>query len=345
MASFDEILAQLHTNATLEDVDEAIVITSSRQFQIPANYNLTIGYAGDVNSQIITFNLPLTHESHSLFDCQNKKIKWKNMVSGTEGFSTLINPVAADNADDGWTCQWEVPPEAMTQAGNLEVAIALYDISKNGKIAFAWNTPSYKGFTIGESFADIGLVLDDSETLPAADEILSINAETRMIVAPKGYNMTIANYGDIGITNVYFQVNKYLKGMDISDTNTKIKINAKFNDYIAQGITDVTAKPITEEGNKVLIKWPVSPDITSAIDESTNEPFTGTFTISITFSQKDGKDYTKRWTSAAFSGLTIAPSLLTDDAEAFAIRNEQAVEQIIDTYFDDNEFTIEEEIY
>jgi hypothetical protein len=146
MANFDEILRNLHDSATLTDTDGIITITPSRQFQVPADYNLTIGYAGDVNSQIITFKLPQSHEGHSLFNCINKKIKWKNLTSGTEGFSTLINSKAAD---DGWTCQWEVPPEVMTQAGNLEVAIVLYDLAANGRIAFAWNTPSYKGFIIG----------------------------------------------------------------------------------------------------------------------------------------------------------------------------------------------------
>jgi hypothetical protein len=146
MANFDEILRNLHDSATLTDTDGIITITPSRQFQVPADYNVTIGYAGDVNSQIITFKLPQHHEGHSLFNCKNKKIKWKNLTSGTEGFSTLVNSIAAD---DGWTCQWEVPPEAMTQAGNLEVAIVLYDLAANGRIAFAWNTPSYKGFIIG----------------------------------------------------------------------------------------------------------------------------------------------------------------------------------------------------
>jgi hypothetical protein len=32
MANFDEILATLHASASLRDADDAIVITSSRQF-------------------------------------------------------------------------------------------------------------------------------------------------------------------------------------------------------------------------------------------------------------------------------------------------------------------------
>jgi hypothetical protein len=69
MASFDEILAKLHDNSLLKDTDGVITITPTRQFKVPAEYNLTIAYSGDVNSQIITFKLPFTHEGHSLFDC------------------------------------------------------------------------------------------------------------------------------------------------------------------------------------------------------------------------------------------------------------------------------------
>jgi hypothetical protein len=92
----------------------------------------------------------------------------------------------------------------MTDAGSLEIAIVLYDLSKNGRPAFVWNTPSYSGFNIGKSFADIGIFSESGNIMPAADEILSINSETRMIVAPSNYNNTGALYGDKGVSKVYF---------------------------------------------------------------------------------------------------------------------------------------------
>ena len=101
MANFDDILKELHDSATLVDVDDVIVITPTRQFKVPAEYNLTIAYSGDVNSQIITFKLPFTHEGHSLFHCKNKKIKWKNTQSKTEGLSTLETKLRKKAETDG----------------------------------------------------------------------------------------------------------------------------------------------------------------------------------------------------------------------------------------------------
>jgi hypothetical protein len=257
------------------------------------------------------------------------------MVSGTEGFSTLINPVAADN---GWTCQWEVPPEAMTQAGNLEVAIVLYDLAASGRIAFAWNTPSYKGFIIGETFADIGLMFGLDEVMPAADEILSINAETRMIVAPRGYNTTVANYGDKGISKVYFQVDKYVRGIDV--LTSKIIVNVKLNSEVTEKtFLGEAVKPITQEGNKVLICWDISKTITNNASY-----YTGQFTISVTFIANEGSAAEKKWTSSSYSGLSIGESLLLTDESHVAERDEglfkTIVNEQIDNYFEDNEFTI-----
>jgi hypothetical protein len=242
MASFDDILANLHDNAKLTDKDDVIEITSARKFVIPSNFDMTLAYVGDVNSQVVRFDIPSTHEGHELGACTYKKLRWRAMANGTEGTSDLIKS-ATQTAAKGVIYEWEFPPEVARQAGTLEIAISFYDINEeDGHIAFAWNTPVYNGFKIGDTLANVGLEWNEN-TLPAADEILTINRETRMIVAPKGYNMTIANYGDRGITNVYFQVDKFIGGMDITQSN--IKINAKFNDYVAQGIEDVNARPLT----------------------------------------------------------------------------------------------------
>ena len=337
MASFDEILTKLHDNATLSDSDGIITITPTRQFQVPADYNLIIAYAGDVNSQIITFKLPLTHEAHNLFNCEHKRIKWKNMTSGTEGFSTLENAAVET---DGWICQWEVPPEAMTQSGNLEVAIVLYNLAESGRLAFAWNTSKFKGFLIGETFADVGIMLGINEVLPAADEILSIVVENRTIVAPKGYNTTVANYGDKGISKVYFQVDKYVRGINVLES--KIIINVKLNsDLTKKTYLDDAVKPVTEEGNKVLICWDISKVITNNADY-----YSGKFTISVTFIANEGTDQERKWTSSSYNGLSIGESLLLTDENHIAERDEGVFKKVIyeeiDNYLDENEFAIGE---
>jgi hypothetical protein len=98
---------------------------------------------------------------------------------------------------------WEVPAEACTQAGTLEISISIYDKSGN-QVVFSWNTAKYAGLTIGGSLESVGF------EFPPKDEILVIDRDTKSIVAPAGYNNTICNYGEVGVTEVYFLVNRYL---------------------------------------------------------------------------------------------------------------------------------------
>jgi hypothetical protein len=116
MANFDAILKNLHTSATLSDAekDAPIKVSARRIFEVSEDYNTVLGYAGDVNSQIVTFELPKFHEGHDLSLCQNKKLKWKNLRSGTEGVSDLEDIVVGENT---WTAAWCVPPEIMTTSG------------------------------------------------------------------------------------------------------------------------------------------------------------------------------------------------------------------------------------
>ena len=204
MANFDDILKNLHDSATLEDTEilTPIVVTSNRTFEVPNGYNLILAYAGDVNSQIVTFQFPKFHEKHDLSKCQKKKIKWKNLTSGTEGRSNL--KVIDDSSEDKWTASWEVPPEIMTAASVIEIGISLYDIYPDSNlIAFSWNTATFRGFSVSESFSEVGDVWDEGY-YPAKNEILNISVDNRNIVAPSGYNSVIANFGDIGISKVFF---------------------------------------------------------------------------------------------------------------------------------------------
>ena len=220
MANFTDALSNLHSTygnskkTLLSDSDsgKVIKITDKRTFDVESGYNTILGYAGDINSQIVTFTLPRSHEGHDLSQCSNKELLWKNKSSGAEGTSTL-EWTTPSNSDTTFTAKWEVPPAAMTQAGVLEIAITIYDIHNN-EIAFSWNTAPYSGFSIGASFSEVGTSLGTSEKLPAKNEILAINAEDRTIVAPAGYDPLIANFGDKGTSKVYFSIDKILHFQD-----------------------------------------------------------------------------------------------------------------------------------
>jgi hypothetical protein len=135
------MIKSLHDNkGSLDDdglsVDPKGVITidNKRQFTLPANFNPVIGYEGDVNSQIITFDLPATVEGHKLTECKNKIIKWSNLQNGLEGRSKL-EPVG-EVTEGRQYLQWKVEPDVFVKAGTIQIAISFYDTDTAGKIAF-----------------------------------------------------------------------------------------------------------------------------------------------------------------------------------------------------------------
>jgi hypothetical protein len=79
-------------------------------------------------------------------------------------------------------------------------------------------------------------------SLPAKDEILIIDRETKNILAPNGYNNLVCNRGEVGIAHLYFLVNKNLgKGKLLQEENSKasfkfhIVINGKLIDSYTEG--------------------------------------------------------------------------------------------------------------
>lgn len=349
MASFDEILASLHNDAILADdaVDTPITVTNQRQFEVPSDYDLVLGYAGDVNSQVVTFKLPRKHESHDLYACAYKKLKWKNLASGVEGTSTLT---AADPSETAMIVTWEVPSQAMTQAGNIEVAISYYDISDNGAIAFSWNTATFSGFKVGASFVHVGEYWDNGK-MPAKNEILNVNTEGRQIIAPVNYNNNICNYGDIGTSKVFFAIDKNIRGIDVFDDAAAVYVNVQFGTEVTEWmeIPKDNFKPYSENADKAIACWDVPAKISN-----NNYGYIGNISISLKFEMEDGNgNITKRWVSSSFTQLSIGPSLLTNTVVDIAERNEdlikeivaESVDEIIDKevgeYFDEHSFVVE----
>ena len=350
MASFEEILAKLHDDARLVDdaMDTPITITNQRKFEVPNGYDLVLGYAGDVNSQVVSFRLPRNHEAHDLFLCKHKVLKWKNLTSGAEGTSTLT---AAESSDNAIITTWEVPPEVMTQAGNVEVAFSLYDISENGIIAFSWNTPTFSGFKVENSFVHVGTTWAEGK-MPAKNEILNVDTEGRQIVAPANYNKIFCNYGDIGTSKIFFAIDKNVRGIDISDATAAVDVNIKFGTETTQWMPIPRAdnfKPYSENADKLIVCWDVPASITN------NEyHYIGNISISLKFEVKDeNNEPIKRWVSSAFTQLEIGPSLLTHTVIDIAERDENLVRELveetvnevideeIDEYFDEREFVVE----
>ena len=299
--NFDKILAGLHTNdstSTLTDSSGVVTINEKREFELPSDgYDTVLAYSGDINSQIITFQLPETHEGHNLFGCKHKKLKWKNLSSGIDGVSDLIE--VEDEGENG-IVKWEIPPEAFTQAGVLEISLSLYDV-KNEIVVFSWNTPTSTVFSVGSGFEEVPLDL----TLPAENEILLI-CENKQIVAPKGYNNHIANFGEVGTTKVYFQCKKNVAGIDLTEEVTSIEVLINFDNATYKDPNKPTIKEISEES--VLIIWETPPEVTNNENQ-----YSGNIKISLIFGIKDKDNkFEKCWKTSSYSQLYIGDALVKD---------------------------------
>lgn len=336
--NYDEQLNSIHDTGISDNPEETgyIQITEKRQFTPSTNFDTTVAYEGDINSQIITFNIFPTFDGHSLYGCGNKKIKCKNLSSGVEGLFDIEPAGTAEKFD---VYEWHIPPEMCTQSGELEVSLHFYDIDEGGKVVYSWNTATWQGLSIGKSNNNV------SGFFPARDEILIVDRETKNIVAPVGYNNVICNYGEIGIGCVYLLINRYLdRKRELDALNGDLTIHVVFNGYKYVVDAETVSKALyTEEiGNNkdslVLITWEVEKGLTAENLGS------GSIKIAIKCSHNG-----KTWVSNEYSGLRIdasvalidlpdGPTISEDELNAIV---RQMVGPCVDEYLSSNEFIIE----
>ena len=311
MAKFDSLLQQIHIGSTagpiVTEENEYITITKDRKFVLPKDFNTVIAYEGDINSQIITFECPIVSEGHDLSKCQEKRVRWKNMASGHEG-STKLKATELENT---MLLSWEVPAEAFTKSGNLTVSISIFDYL-DGRVAFSWNTPTFTELRIGDTLDSVGYHIgqEREDYLPPKNEILLINNETRKITAPTGYNNVFCNYGDVNTSVVFFQVKRYIRGIDLLDEGTIVNIYWKMKDLsnVDSSAADTgsqerflyTVELDDRDGEGLVnIVWRPSRRITENV-----VGYYGPITIQIELISTDGKV----WRSGTYNELTIGQS-------------------------------------
>ena len=213
---------------------------------------------------------------------------------------------------------WELPAEACTQAGSIEISITIYDKQdvENGHVVFSWNTSNYTGLSIGQSMATIGT------DFPPKDEILMIDSDTKNIIAPVGYNNIVGYYGEIGVSEVNFLINRYVgkkKEIDVMNENTHIRIYVIMAGYMGSDSTEThpgnfklreyTVESRETNDGLVLLTWKLPAGITNGPGKATN------FEITVSFYQTEivgGIEVdTVRWFSNVYSNLRIGDSVLS----------------------------------
>ena len=303
MASFDSLLESLHSNAVVKDSAETYIeIDNRRQFKPSSDFDTTIAYEGDINSQIVVFKCQKIYDAHDLSKCQYKQLRWKNLTSGLEGVSDLTIDKEITNP---MNLYWEVPSELCTSYGTIEISVKFYDVSDKA-IVFSWNTSLYTGLSIGKSIDSV------SFNFPPKNEILIIDKDTKHVVAPPGYNNVICNYGEVGVANVYFLINRYLgknSDLDILGDGIEVYIYVIMHGYRKkQRITNITSYTL-DTGNRekeglVFINWKV-PAIFTCEDYGAN-----LMEISLEITHKADGVIDQRWISSAYSKLEVGSSLV-----------------------------------
>jgi hypothetical protein len=157
--NFDELLTSIHNGngqkPIVSDVEESIMIDAEKRiFIIPQGINTKIGITNDYNSNELTFKCPTKIEEHDITKCSHAVIKWYNMTSLMLGSTELLrsNTIETIENREYITMKWIVPPEALTKAGSLQVALCFCDIVKdeadNDIIVYKWNSEICTVFSV-----------------------------------------------------------------------------------------------------------------------------------------------------------------------------------------------------
>ena len=240
---------------------------------------------------------------------------------------------------------WEVPSEMCAQSGAVEISISIYDI-ENEHIVFSWNTAKYSGLTVANSMDSVGC------DFPAKNEILIIDRETRSISAPTGYNNIICNYGEVGVTEIYFLVNRHLgkkKELDVLSEDTNVSIYITMNDNFGRdNSTDrITKKIYTNtaaeyKDSLVLITWKVPEGITAG----SNGPCG--LSIMLSFEKNkvvEGKKVIEyKWNSNTYNSLSVGESLyqFQEGSGSWGL-TEEYINSQIENFLENNNFIISDE--
>jgi hypothetical protein len=148
----------------------------------------------------------------------------------------------------------------------------------------------------------------------------------------------ICNYGEVGVSNVYFQINKYLdkKGtLDVmeADVNIYAFIGGRYYNVNPNTISKKLYTSNVEESGDVLVlfKWEVEEGITAGSFGA------GNIRIAIEF-----KHNGKTWISNEYGNLAIGRSILQVDINPQPdVTTLDAVAAVVEGYLLQNEFVID----
>jgi hypothetical protein len=125
-----------------------------------------------------------------------------------------------------------------------------------GSIAYQWNTAIFSGFNVGATLENV------ETSAPVRSKILTLNADTKNITLPTGYNTTIASQYDVGVSHVYIQTNRYIQGMDLTAEDVEVYLGWQTNTHSGVNLCQVTKQySLIDTDDLVVIDWEVDQNL------------------------------------------------------------------------------------
>lgn len=340
--NFEELLKQIHDGNSeflIKDSEPVITInTIKRTLDLPSGFITQIGITNDYNSNAIRFETDVLVEGHDVSKCASVAIKWHNVAANAYGvFEVPQNKRIVSN--DKMQFEWIIPPEALTKAGKLRVAISFSDYNNEGKshknLIYKWNSQVCESLTVTQGLDTVG-----EEGMPFA-QILQLDMRTRNIIIPADFNTTIANAGDCGVITIPIRVGRFYNNIDFENATLRLLLQNANKEAIVQTLVD---KHIIEslDGNIkddwIEYSWEVPAKITEA-------PGSIALAIQIRFEEpelsRDGNTvYDFIWNSNVCTSLKIGQSFLTptiqpyDAEEGYPFVPENGLLELLKAEFD-----------
>lgn len=305
MADYNSIIDMIqagHSGAMLEDGSPKLILdATTRKISAEYGFENVVGITNEINSSKITFSIPATAEGHVINECDFKVVKWINTTSGERGVDNLIPTVQPQ------IFEWIIPPEAMTHAGPLKVALSFYDIDEvsNSRMTYLWNSLPYSGLRIEQG-------MDEVSINPIPDSsIVYVDVYTRKISVPSTLHTTIGMVGEYNTYLLRIRCDRYYFGKDFMDEGYNPYIVyyqpsleepsiVKCTDKRLIPGTFVDSNGAQNNGDLIELLWPI--EIGQFTEKGAIE-----FVLQFAYT-KDGEEFTT-WKSNPNSTLNIGKTL------------------------------------
>lgn len=297
----EDIIPKHNTKVSLEDTEGHLVLDGITRIITPAEgFSTLIGTTDDVNTNIVTFDIPETIEGHKIVECGRHIVKWHNIASGDKGTSDLIRL----DAETPTMWQWIVPAEALTAAGAVKISLCFYDTDGSQNIVYRWNSLPYNGLTVGQGMDEIG-----TDIVPL-DEIIMLDLRTRKISVPDALNKELGKEGESALTTLRFRCDRYYQDIDFGD-NARVTIfwrNSNKEGTFCTDTEDISIRLIqTYSGTGELIEfdWSVSQALVNA--------GAGDISFSVSLIKATGDDKFIVWYSDTCEEFYIGSTITSGD--------------------------------